>query len=121
MDIMKKIDEINQIHPFILLTKEPNTPGEYIFFSHIKPNCSDFVDYIFDIYIIKNQLNQSDLNNLQEILNKLLNIQYDYFEVVDMKPLKLGDFFVTHKITIKVNEQFNIDYAKELLNAYQSL
>ena len=118
MDINKKIEELQQIHPFILLTREPNTPGEYIFFSHIKPNRFEFVDYVFDIYIIKNQLTQDDLTALQELLNKLLKIQYDYFEVLDMKPLKLGEFFVTYKITIKVNEQFDIEYAKGLLNEY---
>jgi hypothetical protein len=118
MDIMKKIDELKQIHPFILLTKEPNTPGEYIFFSHIKPNRFEFVDYIFHIYIIKNQLTQDDLNSLQELLNKLLKIQYEYFEVVDMKPLKLGEFFVTYDVTIKVNEQFSIDYVKSLKENY---
>jgi hypothetical protein len=118
MDIMKKIDELKQIHPFILLTKEPNTPGEYIFFSHIKPNRFEFVDYIFHIYIIKNQLTQDDLNSLRELLNKLLKIQYEYFEVVDMKPLKLGKFFVTYDVTIKVNEQFSIDYVKSLKENY---
>jgi len=118
MDINKKIEELKEIHPFILLTREPNTPGEYIFFSHIKPNRFEFVDYVFDIYIIKNQLTQDDLTALQELLNKLLKIQYDYFEVLDMKPLKLGEFFVTYKITIKVNEQFDIEYAKGLLNEY---
>ncbi|WP_456480460.1 hypothetical protein [Nautilia sp.] len=118
MDINKKIEELKEIHPFILLTREPNTPGEYIFFSHIKPNRFEFVDYVFDIYIIKNQLTQDDLTALQSLLNKLLKIQYDYFEVLDMKPLKLGEFFVTYKITIKVNEQFDIEYAKGLLNEY---
>ena len=118
MDINKKIEELQEIHPFILLTREPNTPGEYIFFSHIKPNRFEFVDYVFDIYIIKNQLTQDDLTALQSLLNKLLKIQYDYFEVLDMKPLKLGEFFVTYKITIKVNEQFDIEYAKGLLNEY---
>lgn len=120
MDINKKIKELQQIHPFILLTQEPNTPGEYLFFSHIKPNNYDFIDYIFDIYIIKNQLKQDDLNSLQELLNKLLKIQYDYFEVIDMKPLKLGEFFVTYKITIKVNEQFSIEYALDLLKAFDA-
>jgi len=118
MDINKKIKELQEIHPFILLEDEPNTPGEYIFFSHIKPNRFEFVDYVFDIYIIKNQLTQDDLTALQSLLNKLLKIQYDYFEVLDMKPLKLGEFFVTYKITIKVNEQFDIEYAKGLLNEY---
>jgi len=120
MDINKKIEELKEIHPFILLSREPNTPGEYIFFSHIKPNRFEFVDYVFDIYIIKNQLTQDDLTALEELLNKLLKIQYDYFKVINMKPLKLGEFFVTYKITIEVNEQFDIEYAKELLKVYNA-
>lgn len=120
MDITKKIEELKEIHPFILLEDDPNTPGDYIFFSHIKPNRFEFVDYVFDIYIIKNQLTQNDLTALQELLNKLLKIQYDYFKVTDMKPLRFGEFFVTYRVTVEVNEQFDIEYAKNLLKAYDA-
>jgi len=115
LDIEKKIKELQKIHEFILLESEPNTPGEYLFFERVKNTTNPaFLDYIFKIYIIKNDLRLETLKEVEKILNKLLNLQYEYFEVVDnMKPIKLGDFFITYEITIRINENFSFKHLQE--------
>ena len=115
MDIEKKIKQLQTIHPFILLESEPNTIGEYLFFERVKNTTNpNFLDYIFKIYIIRNDLRLETLKEVEELLNKLLNLQYEYFEIVDsMKPISLADFFITYEITIRVNENFSFEYLKE--------
>lgn len=115
MDIEKKINELQAIHPFILLEEEPNTQGEYLLFQKVKNTQNpEFLDYVFAIYIIKNDLRVETLKEIQELLSKLLTIQCDYFEVLDsMKPLKLGEFFIAYEITIKISENFSFAYLKE--------
>ena len=112
MDIEKKIRQLQAIHPFILLEDEPNTQGEYLFFERIKnTRVPDLLDYIFKIYIVRNDLRIETLKEIEALLQKLLSLTYDYFEVMDtMKPLRLGEFFVTYEITVRINEQFSFEY-----------
>ncbi|SFP60717.1 hypothetical protein [Hydrogenimonas thermophila] len=115
MDIEKRVEELQTIHPFILLESEPNTPGEYLFFERVKNTTNpDFLDYIFKIYVVRNDLRLETLKEVEELLNSLLNLQYEYFEVIDsMKPIKLGDFFITYEITVRINENFSFEYLQE--------
>ena len=114
MDIIKKIQTLQKIHPFILLEDEPNSEGEYIFFSHIEDPHPGFSNYVFNVYIVKDIVSQDDLADLSLLLEKLLKLTSEYFSVRNMKPLKLGDFFVTYHFQIVINENFEEVYGDVL-------
>ncbi len=114
MDIIKKIQTLQKIHPFILLEDEPNSEGEYIFFSHIEDPRPGFSNYVFNVYIVKDIVSQEDLKDLSLLLDKLLKLTSEYFSIRNMKPLKLGDFFVTYHFQIVINENFEEVYGDVL-------
>ena len=114
MDIIKKIQTLQKIHPFIVLEDEPNSEGEYIFFSHIEDPRPGFSNYVFNVYIVKDIVSQEDLADLSLLLDKLLKLTSEYFSIRNMKPLKLGDFFVTYHFQIVINENFEEVYGDVL-------
>jgi len=114
MDIIKKIQTLQKIHPFIVLEDEPNSEGEYIFFSHIEDPRPGFSNYVFNVYIVKDIVSQEDLKDLSLLLEKLLKLTSEYFSIRNMKPLKLGDFFVTYHFQIVINENFEEVYGDVL-------
>ena len=114
MDIVKKIQTLQKIHPFIVLEDEPNSEGEYIFFSHIEDPRPGFSNYVFNVYIVKDIVSQEDLADLSLLLEKLLKLTSEYFSIRNMKPLKLGDFFVTYHFQIVINENFEEVYGDVL-------
>ena len=108
LNVAEQITNLQQIVPTLkILTREINTPGDYLFFSHVVFDQSSY-RYAFKIYLARKRL-EIDLADITRVLDPLTERNSELFRLVRMQPLQKDKLFVVYEIALEVSEHYVLE------------